>query len=158
STDPAGTIWIRIDEVDPIRSTTETVRVIGPAWQQVSARLPTVSPTRATLLTLDMRVSDRANIFSKAGIGLTPEHPLNWWQQISDEAFYAADAPDPAQRFPLAVSDTEIGDRAPIAWIPLGVMPLYGTACGRVAVPGTALERDGLSRFNAELFLDPDLA
>ena len=105
-----------------------------------------------------MRVSDGANIFPKAGIGLTPEHPLNWWQQISDEAFYAADAPDPAQRFPLAVSDTEIGDRAPIAWIPLGVMPLYGTACGRVAVPGTALERDGLSRFNAELFLDPDLA
>jgi hypothetical protein len=158
STDPAGALWIRIDALDPIGSTTQTVRVIGPAWRQVPSRLPTASPTRATLLTLDMRVSDRATIFAKSGIGLTPKHPLNWWQQISDEAFYAADAPDPGQRFPLAIADTEIGDQAPFAWIPLGVMPLYGAACGRVDLPGTTLERDGLSRFDAELFLDPDLA
>jgi hypothetical protein len=156
--DPTGIVWVRIDQIDPIRSATEAVRVIGPAWRQITPRQPTLPPTRASLLTLDMRVSDGVGALSKAGIGLTAQHPSDWWQQVADEAFYAADAPDPSQRFPLAVADTEAGDRTPLAWLPLGATPLFGTACGRFPVPGSALDRDGLSSFDAELFLDPDLA
>jgi hypothetical protein len=46
---------------------------------------------------------------------------------------------------------------APLAWLPLGVEPVFGASLAPLPVPGTALERDGLSAFGPALFLDPEL-
>lgn len=59
-----------------------------------------------------------------------------------------------APRFPLACS---VGP-APTAWLPLGVDALFGAAPQALPHPATPLQRDGLSRLDAELFLDPALA
>jgi len=58
-------------------------------------------------------------------------------------------------RFPLAAIDEELGKD--FAWIPLASTFCLGKPAPRPQM-ANALERDGLSRFDAELFLDPELA
>ena len=171
------TIWLRIDEVqrspasagsppvtDPSRI---SAKLGGPAWRELGASLPPAlgGVLRAQLLTLDIRAQSDGADARLDGLGFTPRHRTPWWAQQTDAEFYAprddaridGSAPLPASnasRFPLARES----QNEPIAWIPLGVQPLFGTAPRALPQQATPLQRDGLARFDAELFLDPELA
>ncbi len=171
------TIWLRIDEVQ--RSPTSagsppitdpslvSAKLGGPAWRELGATLPAAlgGVLRAHVLTLDIRAQRDGVDARLSGIGMTARHSTPWGAQQTDAEFYAprddaradGSAPLPASnasRFPLArESQTE-----PLAWIPLGVQPLFGSTPRALPQQATALQRDGLARFDAELFLDPELA
>ncbi len=172
------TVWLRIDSItrEPASNASPPATgaswidasADGPGWRELGAGLPMPieSITQAGVLTLDLRVIESAEReFRLSGIGLTRRHPAAWWHQTTDAEYYAprdeptaggsvsAAAPE-GLRFPLAADDAA----AKVAWIPLGVEPLFGTAVGPLPQQATALERDGLARFDAELFLDPELA
>lgn len=152
--------------------------VEGPAWRELGAILPVTAGgvPRAHLVSLDLRVDNDSlaprednrrdhRSFRLNPVGLTPAHANAWWDQRPDVEFYRpredigvgrATQPvaDEVPRFPLA----RRAEPVPRAWIPLGVEPLFGHSLARFAQEGSALERDGLSRFDASLFLDPELA
>jgi len=159
------TVWLRMDSID--------VSLIdacadGPAWRELGPALPAgFGPvTQASVLTLELRVVDAAEqAFRLAGVGLTHGHPAAWWRQTTDAEHYRprrettpGEAPAittaEGPRFPLAAA----APGAAQAWIPLGVEPLFGAALGPLPEGASALERDGLARFDRSLFLDPELA
>jgi hypothetical protein len=176
--DSGAPVWLRIDELDrepafvgspPSMDSTQVMAVAsGPAWRELAAVLPFPSDgvRRAHLLLLDMRVDEAlASAFRLAPIGLTPAHPQAWWALWSDADFYRPSddagagpatqaAPAEIPRFPLVRAPGPL----PLAWIPLGVEPLFGPALAPLPDPLTKLERDGLSHFDASLFLDPEMA
>ena len=174
-----ATVWLRIDDVQrhpashgspPIADPSLIdARLVGPAWRELGAMLPFAlgGVLRAQVLTMDIRAQRDGDDFRLGGAGLTPRHSAPWWAQQTDAEFYAsrdaaqadgtAPLPIPASdapRFPLAREAAPL----PLAWIPLGVEPLFGATTSALPQTPTQLERDGLSRFDAELFLDPELA
>ena len=165
-------IWLQIEQLNstPASSVEKNktksqfnITVAGQAWREIpkfSVILSSRPPTHAALLTLDLRVlAGQTEVARIAGVGLTPKHRAAWWRQISDAIYYATseNQTKPRIQFPLASLDEEINENSPLAWIPLGVSSLFGEALAPLPQTATALERDGLSRFNAELFLDPEL-
>ncbi|AEJ00869.1 hypothetical protein Nit79A3_1006 [Nitrosomonas sp. Is79A3] len=170
-------IWLRIDRLS-FRPKKEqqgqtNFEAAGSAWRELTKAeltFPIPAPTRAASLTLDLRVlAEQTNIAHLTNVGLTTAHHNAWWRQVSDAVYYTPPvgliaAPvgfkpfDASARFPLAARDEERGIGAPMAWIPLGVTALFGEALAPLQQAATPLERDGLSRFDAELFLDPELA
>jgi hypothetical protein len=159
-------IWLQIEQLTSTLNQTDKnqidVVVAGQAWREVpqdNLVFPTTI-TRAALLTLDLRVlAGQTEVAHIAGVGLTFKHRAAWWRQISDAIYYATseNQTKPRVQFPLAAMDEEIDKNSPLAWIPLGVSSLFGEALTPLPQTATALERDGLSRFNTELFLDPEL-
>lgn len=159
--DGLSVVWLRVDALDRVACTLD-----GAAWQEAPLQLPAAAPISASILTLDLRVvSPPDSAVRLNGVGLTPAHDAGWWRQTSDDVLYAPTsvfapaaqpAPVAAARFPLAALDQEVVI-APRAWIPLGATS-FGPLLGPLPQPATALERDGLASFNAELFLDPELA
>ena len=171
--DGGSPVWLRIDRVDdsiPLDDSPSGLMlatVSGPAWREVDPMsLSLAGAVRGRLVSLELRVDAGADRTARlAGIGLTPEHPAAWWRQSTDAEFYAPAAPAgreplvaPERRpFPLARAKSE----PPRAWLPLGVTALFGSVLSPLPPDPpslTALERDGLSRFGADLFLDPELA
>lgn len=171
--DGVSVVWLRIDDIarspalvgSPATMDPTQVRatVSGPAWRELGAALPLPDgpPTQATRLQLDV-VAGFGTLDSRLRVGLVPGGDASFWSLQTDAALYApADdttapvpvAPD-VPRFPLA---PEAGDDA-VAWLPLGVDPLYGAAVAPLPAAGTALERDGLAAFGPALFIDPELA
>ena len=168
------TVWLRMDEIErrpafagsPAEAEAGRVHATaaGPAWRALEPAAPTgPGALRAFLPTLELRVARGDGVARLNGVGLSPSHPAAWWSQRTDADFHlppdpaGAEVPEPpadVERFPLARAE---GD-APAAWIPLGVEPLYGPALSALPQAGTALERDGLAPFGADLFLDPELA
>ncbi len=173
--------WLRVDR---IKDRADGLVVEGPAWREEPAGLiaPIPTPLRGARVGLELRVDARGETLQRlADIGLTPGHPAAWSRRLDDDRLYdvAADAmlagptplptnatAAPAPRigtpplheddFPLAADPAETAAGA--VWLPLGVDPLFGAALGPLPQAAGALQRDGLSRFDAELFLDPDLA
>ncbi len=163
---------------EDLNSSVVEATVEGPAWRELGAILPVTAGgvPRAHLVSLDLRVDDDTlnlrednrrdhQSFRMNPVGLTPAHANAWWDQRPDAEFYRpredigagrATQPvaDEVPRFPLARRTEPV----PRAWIPLGVEPLFGHSLARFAQEGSALERDGLSLFDASLFLDPELA
>ena len=177
--DGSETVWLRIDDIERRPTLTGSpasddpsvmdATLSGAAWRELGATLPVElsGELRAQVLTLDLRAQRDGDNVKLAGLGLTPAHAMPWWAQLTDADFYAprdeaqadgsAPAPQPASnvvRFPLAHDDSPL----PLAWLPLGVEPPFGAATSVLPQVPTPLQRDGLSRFDAELFLDPELA
>jgi hypothetical protein len=172
-----ATVWLRMDSIErrlaanPGSPATGAEKIDacadGPAWRELGPALPAgIDPvTQASVLTLELRVVDAAErAFRLAGVGLTREHPAAWWRQTTDAEHYkprddTAPGEAPAvttaegPRFPLAAAHDAV-----VAWIPLGVEPLFGAAVRALPEDASALERDGLARFDRKLFLDPELA
>jgi hypothetical protein len=84
--------------------------------------------------------------------GTHPEDPDSWWAELDDDAFYADAAAVAGPRGWLAP------EGAPADWNIGGLTDFWSEPVGADPEPRTPLERDGLSRFDAELFLDPALA
>jgi hypothetical protein len=156
-------VWLLADAVDMTRAPADpsrfTLTVTGTAWQDTGAAIPATAPTHGLRLVLDMQATNAAAADGSAqplpATGLTPQHPAAWWLRLGDDDYYQT-AAEPADRFPLAAAEA-MAD-APLAWLPLGVASLDRTACAAFPQAVTPLERDGLSRYDAELFLDPELA
>jgi len=180
--DGNDTFWMRIDEVErrpafdasPASMSASAIDAVvsGATWRQVAldAALAGVDTARGARLSLSLCVADPvAGPARLDGLGLTPQADANFWQLQRDIDFYAPadglNAVPPAlhQRFPLAPEEAApplAPDDAgpPLAWLPLGLLPALGTATGPLPQAGTALERDGLSAFGSDLFVDPALA
>ena len=92
---------------------------------------------------------------SEASFGLDPTGPAAWALNVADDLFYADPEALAIDRPPLSVDETS---SAPVAWLPLGLEDAWSTPAGPLPVVRTPLERDGLSRFDSRIFLDPLLA
>ena len=176
-TDGAAVVWLRIDRMErapffgtsPAADAASIVAAVsGPAWREADvaqAALAVHAHRRAHVVTLDLRVDDaEAQRARLTGVGLTPAHPDAWWNHATDADVYR-ETQDPVDagsavtrgaqpRFPLARAE----ERPPLAWLPLGVTTLFGPSLARLPQLLSALERDGLAAFDADLFLDPELA
>ena len=165
------TVWLRADAIDRIADAAgspalDAVSLLatahGPAWRELDPMQAWSGPvTGAQRLELELRTQDGDGRQSRLGaLAPTPQRPGNFWEQQSDQDYYRQrddlDSPAPAglQRFPLAPEQTA----PPLAWLPLGVSAQFGAAAGPLPSAATALERDGLARFDRGLFLDPELA
>jgi hypothetical protein len=175
--DGGTTVWLRIDSIErkpafagsPMVMSSGLVEatVTGPAWREVEPELAAAIGTmrHALLLTLELRVVDGIQPFRLAPVGLTPRHAAAWWNHVNDSQYYGLQDDTSAgllapvvtaetRRFPLSRAQ----EPNPLAWLPLGVEPIFGPALAPLPQRATALERDGLATFNADLFLDPELA
>lgn len=107
--------------------------------------------------------SDYALTLGELAFGTT--HPRYFGQLPTDAEAYDADRSAPVNqpaeplwqpvgevRFPLAATE---GDR--VVYFPLGMNFVPEQFLPAVKLPGTSLERDGLAKFDADLFLDPEL-
>jgi Phage tail sheath C-terminal domain len=167
----AGVLWQRIDRIDreasfagspPSMATAlMSATTYGPAWQELGAVLPPElsGATQVQRIELELRASTGGEVARRSGIGLAPSHPASFWALQDDAAFYRPRddrPPQPPAELPRFALAPLPGD-PPLAWLPLGVEPLHGAALAPLPQDETALERDGLSRFDASLFVDPDL-
>ncbi|MGO4259040.1 hypothetical protein [Lysobacter sp. TAB13] len=165
-------IWLRVDEIErstdlsasPAVAGPVPVRIAarGPAWRELDVAALAFGPIdSAQQLQLELRATDGGGAQSRLRpLALTPERGGNFWQQQRDQDYYrqrddlASLAPAELQRFALAPDDAP----RPLAWLPLAASGAFGAAVAPLPLGGTALERDGLSRYDRDLFLDPDLA
>jgi hypothetical protein len=136
---------------------TETVvgaAATGSGWT-VAAAPEVASDATAAEATLGLRIDDgRGEVRTTAGIGLTPAAARSWWSHLTDDSRPGRGA-DPVL---LLARTAEEAAQPPSAWLPLGLNGGFSGAVRAVHEGRTELERDGLSRFDSELFLDPELA
>jgi hypothetical protein len=173
---PGSNIWLRIDTIARVPmfagsptatdSPLMTATVTGPAWREVDPlAFSWTSVRHAHLVSIDVRVDAAGEQVAHVnGVGLTPGHRDAWWNQLTDADFFRQDddgrerateaSRQDRPRFPLARAVQLL----PRAWVPLGVTALFGPSLAPLPQSLTALERDGLARFDADLFLDPELA
>ena len=176
--------WLRIDalRVDAVQDN----KAFGPAWQQVASRMPG-GPLAASKVTIDIAEHRPGADRVHTGLALTPEAP-GAIQGLVDADIYHRDRANriAAIRPGFAVTGEETdrvaraygesnfaeiasrfgttaftaADRLALrsAWLPVGLDADFAQPCGPVARPEDPLIRDGLSRFDERLFLDPRLA
>jgi hypothetical protein len=99
-----------------------------------------------------LRVDDGRERRIFGPFGLQPDDPDSLWGLVDDETAHAS-ADAPARLRPPVLADSAA---APIETGALD--DLWSVPVGADADAGDALARDGLSRFDARLFLDPALA
>lgn len=165
-------LWVRADEVRvlarPSSDEAGTVQVSGEAvW--VNKNRPTVvltpRPTCEKLL-FELRVrSGDADPLSLSDLGFTRSHPRFWGALPCDGSLFRRGLSDDLQhdavrretevpRFPLA---GPTGKHVPETYLPV-LMPTFPLDyMGPRRRRRTALVRDGLAEFGADLFLDRDL-
>ena len=171
--DGTRVIWQRMDEIDrypafdgspaTIAMGRMHASVKGPAWRELGPSLPIAlgDITRAQVMEFELRVKDPSNLDMRlSGLGLAPARSGTFWDQQRDAEFFQprddlnAVPSVEQQRFALAPQ----ANRAPLAWLPLGVDAGFGSSVAALPVPGSALERDGLAALTSDLFIDPELA
>ena len=109
----------------------------------------------AARVRLELRVDNGLARETMPGIGLTPAHPQCWWANLPDDA-----RPDDVSPTLLIAADEAELDatQQPLAWLPIGLDGLFSDPASAQHDGRTSLERDGLSHFDSQLFLDPSLA
>ncbi|MEO6092082.1 MAG: phage tail sheath C-terminal domain-containing protein [Novosphingobium sp.] len=139
------TVWMLVD-----RATDNAAE--GPAWQEVASSLPT-GAFWARTVTLELAATRDGSRMTFAA----PQPGQAGDETLDDDAYYARASQLPVARAPLCLVAE---DRAApgSSWLPLGLTGEFGPARAAVASDRPALARDGLARFDAELFLDPVLA
>ncbi|WP_213982740.1 hypothetical protein [Sphingomonas sp. dw_22] len=114
---------------------------------------PPAAPERIDRLRLVLGIGDGDRFVTMGPFGLTPDAPASWFSVLDDDAAYADSDRVAAARDLLAPDGPP-----PRAWLPIGLTEDWAPLTSPVHDPRTPIERDGLSRFDAELFLDPGLA
>ena len=127
--------------------------VSGRGWERLLPKIPT-GPLLIARVRFGLQV-DSSGQQHEAAFGLDPSGPAAWSLNLPDDFHYADREVLAAARAPLSADGIS---RAPIAWLPLGLEDAWSVPADPLPVVRTALERDGLSRFDARLFLDPALA
>ena len=143
--------WSGFATVTDVAGGSTTARLLSNAE---TAPLGAGEDLTADGLRLVLRAEDSGGeLQTGSPVGLTPLAADSWWSTVDDDAFYASQDATAQSRSTLA----PCGD-TPIAWLPVGLGDTWSDSVGPQPDERTALERDGLSRFDAELFLDPALA
>lgn len=183
-TEEGEAIWLRIDAVD---TGIDKVAVQGPAWRQIASRLPS-APVAAARVTIDIAELRPGANRVQAGLAPAPEgvnalqairdadlfhaDPANRTATIRPAfavtraetrliaAGYGATTSfaDIAARFatPAFTAADRIALRS--AWLPIGLDASFGEPAEPIPQTADPIERNGLSRFDERLFLDPRLA
>lgn len=157
-----------IESADDVDSPPDAaIKVTGPAicWRQAPPEPRPTSQPVIERLSLELWARHgQGDLLRAAGLGFGPEHARFWGALPDDEQLFAppASAPPPAwwaeaatPRFPVA-GPADINPESftfPVAMLALPEAYLPPTSSDK-----TALQRDGLERFSAGLFLDRDLA
>ncbi len=167
-----STMWLTVDERDTIHLQSsppgEAVQISGGGlWSLDSLPSGVLSeiPT-CEILTLELRVRQPDNPSAKlTDLGFDSDHDLYLGSLPTDEAMYGNNSVDlqPSRttiqeaslnpRFPLAGTDEDTSLYFPVAMPFIPSYFLGARSSGR-----SDLERDGLSVFDASLFLDFDMA
>jgi hypothetical protein len=158
--------------VETLTTSADAVPVIlGKAFRAIDAPdpLPAQRP-KCSLLTLEIWVrKDDEYSISLGELGFTQGHDRFWARLPTDEQVYDDLDPFDAES-PSTILWRQVGDlfRFPLAgpaensakpeiYVPLSIGILPENYLGAIKLPGTALERDGLAKFNEKLFLDRNL-
>jgi hypothetical protein len=170
--DELGTIYGAVERVDGRRARAALLVEIAsssPPEQSPSTassppeslpkatRIP-VANARAWRVTAGVQVDAGTERAVVGGIGLTQLHPNSWWKFLPDD-LRANSAEAPALLIAAESADLD-AKTAPMAWLPwLPASDGRFSEATRAEDNGrSSLERDGLSRFDEDLFLDPVLA
>jgi hypothetical protein len=183
--DTQNLYWLFVDSVGPANFSPlsgargNLVSVTGSKdyWQSLSSPPSAGSLPVCERITMDLFVQgDDGETWSLTELGFAPAHPRYWGNLPDDAALYAIDSPDGLAaevlhpRFPLAGKIHD--DSAPAGFfIPVGMnspvasplapeedLPGFFPATRSVHSNASELERNGLSKFDAVLFLDASLA
>lgn len=161
---PAGA-WVRFDAggahhwlaVEQVQRLPDSVRVLGRVWQQLpmSQVLPRLRASQAVRsverLTLTIRAETGSGAVTREEIGLASGHARYLQDLPGDDEYFRAPGSQP--RFAFAGCDAE-----QTLCLPLAIGPLFGPLLGALPQPGSRLQRAGLDKLSAALFVDPDLA
>ena len=158
--------WMSVEQFGAGASTgpspRPSVRATGRAWWRMPAApaVETLQPRGAELLQLTLAACDGREEAKLHGLGLARGHGRFWNAVQSDDEVFDRHRELPAgaergapDRFPLCGDGTTAS-----MFVPLGVGVQVQAWLGPVRRSSTPLERDGLARFDAGMFLDPDLA
>jgi hypothetical protein len=162
-------LWVFLDSITPAgggptltqSKPGQNVTVTATQFWGPSGSPPSIGPTpTGELITMDMFVqSEKEESWSLTDLGFAPAHPRYWASLPDDATLYATDSPaglaaEAAHpRFPLA------GPVSAGLFLPLEVRALPLVLNGpQLPAKVTPLERDGVSKFGADLFLDSSLA
>ncbi len=126
----------------------------GRAWRRLLPGIPT-GPLLAARLRFALGVENGRSPSDEFVFGLDPAGAVAWARNLPDDRHYADPSETAAARPPLSV---DAASPPPIAWLPLGLDDGWSVFADPLPVVRTAIERDGLSRFDPRLFLDPALA
>jgi hypothetical protein len=184
---PAGTLvranfagrelWILVEEVSArlINSSPpgDGIQISGEAWWHLSSPPPVPeSPAGAARLNFDLWVRRSNEIVNRIeGLGLAEPHPRFWNALPVDIDLYRSSDLQESLRFAgaqpyEALWRSSMTPRLPLAgdrarnssvFLPLCMRPLPEFSLAPVHSERSALERDGLDLFAAELFLDPEM-
>jgi len=173
-------LWMVVEGSSVIEATLsppgQAVRLSGRGlWflKEAPSSLPSSRPV-AEILTFELwtRQGDEQTA-RLTDLGFAPQHSRYWAALPEDKELYRdADNPfresraehaferervefwrlDSGQRFPLAGTDFKN-----VIYIPIGMQATATNYLGPFETEGLPLERDGLARFDASLFLDPGL-
>jgi len=171
-----STLWLMPDQV-------EGAVARGRAWQEIVPALPQ-APLAAAGVTLDIAEHRPGGERVHAGFGPAPEAANALHALVDLDSFYADPARRSAAIRPgFAVDGSEFpavtpgadpfetvaarfgtagftaADRIAVgsAWLPIGLVAGFGEMAAPFASADDPLVRDGLSRFDERLFLDPRL-
>jgi hypothetical protein len=158
--------------VDTVTTSPDAVPVIlGKTFRAIEVPEPLpVDRPKCYLLSLEIWVrKDDEYSISLGDLGFTAAHDRYWVRLPTDQQVYDDSDPFEAES-PSTILWRQVGDllRFPLAgpakntdkpeiYIPLSISILPENYLGAIRLPGTALERDGLAKFNEKLFLDRDL-
>jgi hypothetical protein len=161
-------LWLTVDSQD-FNATNATTTVSGQAfrWLKTPPPLPAATPSceRVTFELWVRKAGEYA--VSLSDLGFEARHERFWGTLQTDEALYQDLLDDVGQDAPATVLWRQVGDlfRFPLAgvkrdtdvYFPLGMAAVADVFLGPVKLFGSELQRDGLAKFNARLFLDRDL-
>jgi len=178
--DGADALWMRVDRQDRLT-------LSGPAWREVKPALPS-GPFTAQRLQLGILARLGGDSSLSTGLGSGILEPLSLATLADEDSFYSDPAHAAARARPLfaapaseraAITDavaaagglaaisarfgTTDGSAAEAAllaagWLPLGLGHGFGPGDPALAPIRPALARDGLSRHDTQLYVDPELA
>ena len=170
-----GELWLVVEELgfaerigSPLESFSSTVEVRGAGWWRLTEAPTDLSDLTAQGERLTFELWTRQGekqMASLSDLGFAPSHPRGWDMLPTDEQLYPNPEAAPAIQRP-GLWDAANDPRYPLAgygesatlYIPIGMAPLPTVFLSADPVATSALERDGLASFNAELFLDEKLA
>lgn len=175
-----GTIWLRVDRQDRLS-------LSGPAWRVVPPALP-IRPFTAQRLQLSVLARFGSTSTLSTGLGSGTLEPLSVFTLEDDDGFYADPAHAAARPRPLFAAPVHVrvaltealaragglaaicsrfgtaagtdaeADLLAAGWLPIGLSQAWGPADQPLPPTRAALARDGLSRHDVQIHLDPDLA
>lgn len=160
-------LWLTVNEQGVGQDGAVMIGGRGMSHAQEPASLPATTPTAERLsFELWARLQEK-RASSLPNLAFADSHARFWGGQLPDDDKLFQDALSDPARTPAIIMRPQVGDlfRFPLAGLsgelevcfPLGMKPLPEDYLGAVSLPGSKLERDGLARFDADLFLDAGL-